>query len=363
MKLPNKQSSSSASLIVIVVILCCGGVIVYNQITNINFDLTMLSSNAVVTTGMDTRIPQAETETVPIQNTIIIPNEQGESDPQKARKPRRKKFDMAYRDSGGFLNDITNANWELMKKRVKERTNYFDPHIPNRNIKNPPLWYQENFEPDFTCQHERRIGGMGDGPKWVCDPHRLVVKQDCLVYSVGSAGNFKFETSILKEIGHNCEIHTFDPEIKGKRFGHLAPEGVNYHNWGFTSDNNTGKQQEQAQQLMNKPQQNQTSSGIYKTMKDTIKELGHEGRVIDIFKIDCEGCEWKTFHGWFDAGATLQQILVEVHRTPKNKVHDFFLGMQKAGYVTFHKEANLFTGGKCVEYAFLKMKDSFFQDM
>ncbi len=30
--------------------------------------------------------------------------------------------------------------------------------------------------------------------------------------------------------------------------------------------------------------------GEYKTMPQIMKELGHEERVIDVFKIDCEGC-------------------------------------------------------------------------
>jgi hypothetical protein len=30
----------------------------------------------------------------------------------------------------------------------------------------PARWYMNNFEPDFTCAQERRVGGVGDGPKW-----------------------------------------------------------------------------------------------------------------------------------------------------------------------------------------------------
>lgn len=261
-------------------------------------------------------------------------------------------YDLAFRDSGGFFDDITDASWALVKQRVKSRTNYFGS--PTRGIQSPHQWYQENFEPDFTCAHERRIGGMGDGPKWVCDPHRLK-ENDCLVYSVGSEGNFMFENAIMNEIGKHCEIHTFDPEIQGRPYGHLAPAGVNYHNWGFMSETEGKEAQARFYSNVNRFQ------GNFKTMKETIEELGHTGKVIDVFKIDCEGCEWTTYKGWFNSGATLRQILVEVHNTPIDKVNDFFLGMQKAGYVTFHKEPNIqFAGGKCVEYAFFKMEDSFY---
>jgi hypothetical protein len=80
-------------------------------------------------------------------------------------------------------------------------------------------------------------------------------------------------------------------------------------------------------------------------------------------KLIAKDASGRTFDGWFDAGATLRQIQVEVHQSPANKVHDFFLDMQKAGYVTFHKEPNIqFADGNCAEYAFLKLEYSFFQD-
>ena len=211
--------------------------------------------------------------------------------------------------------------------------------------------YQDNWEPDFSCLHERRIGGMGDGPKWVCDPHLIAKKRSkCLVYSVGSEGNFEFEESVLSEIHSDCEIHTFDPEIQGESFAHKAPPNVHYHAWGL--DNSNGLQK-------------QAGLENYMTLNETIQKLGHVGRTIDIFKIDCEGCELATFEGWFEADVTLKQILVEVHNSPTN-VNDFFNRIQEEGYVTFHKEPNIkYAPGStlCVEYAFLKLTKDFFKGM
>jgi hypothetical protein len=69
--------------------------------------------------------------------------------------------------------------------------------------------FLNNLQPDFTCPHERRVGGHGDGPKWTCDLHRLADKADRVVYSIGSEGNYEWEDSLIDEIGSkHCEIHT-----------------------------------------------------------------------------------------------------------------------------------------------------------
>jgi len=181
----------------------------------------------------------------------------------------------------------------------------------------------------------------------VCDPHRIAEKKDgCLVYSVGSEGKFEFELSVLNEIHEQCEVHTFDPNPS---YADNAPENIHYHSWGFASEKNT------------------YNGNTYKSLKQTIDELGHRDRVIDIFKIDCEGCEWTTFREWFFPNVyestILKQILVEVHNVP-NEADSFFRYLQKQGYVTFHKEPNIkFAGGDCVEYALLNLDKSFFEGM
>jgi hypothetical protein len=41
---------------------------------------------------------------------------------------------------------------------------------------------------------------MGDGPKWICDPHRIKGVKDCLIYSFGSNNEFDFEESVYSQV-------------------------------------------------------------------------------------------------------------------------------------------------------------------
>ena len=90
---------------------------------------------------------------------------------------------------------------------------------------------QENWEPNFSCTYERRLGSPGDGGKWVCDPHKLRTKKDCLIYSFGSENKFDFEEAVLQQIGRNCEVHTFDHTVGPNPSN--KPSGVNFHPWGL----------------------------------------------------------------------------------------------------------------------------------
>ena len=142
------------------------------------------------------------------------------------------------------------------------------------------MWYLNNLQPVFSCPHEVRVGGHGDGPKWTCDPHRLL-KKECLVYSVGSLGSYEWEDGLVDLIGTHCEIHIFDP---GNYARDGDPEGKNihYHNWGLISSYDS------------KYKMNGRRAGTFNmmTFRQIKEKLGHQKRTIDILKIDCEKCEW-----------------------------------------------------------------------
>jgi len=170
------------------------------------------------------------------------------------------------------------------------------------------------------------------------------------VYSIGSNGDFNFELGMQKEVGEGvCEFHIFDMgDYKSKVPAEL--KRAHYHQWGLTVQDPN----------VDKPVPGQQFYGLL----DIIKLLGHEKLdVIDIFKIDCEKCEWKTFQDWLGAGIPiLHQIQVELHNAPGKKAIDFFDTFERAGYLRFHKEANIqFSDGECIEYAFVKVEEKFLE--
>ena len=92
----------------------------------------------------------------------------------------------------------------------------------------------------------------------------------------------------------------FDPVSYNKRNGDFATALHPYstfHNWGLAT-----------------PELSASHPTKYKTLAQTMAELGHTNRTIDVFKIDCEWCEWFTWQEWLTVD--MRQILVETHNSP-----------------------------------------------
>eukprot|EP00986_Skeletonema_menzelii_P004745 scaffold1658_cov160-Skeletonema_menzelii.AAC.5 len=185
----------------------------------------------------------------------------------------------------------------------------------------------------------------------------------CVIYSIGSNGDFSFEKGMEEVLGPGtCEYHIFDmgdldfeEKMKLQNISRAY-----YHPWG----------------LEKQGEENLEPGAEFYGMKDTVKLLGHEILdVIDVFKIDCEKCEWRIYRDWLLSGLpSLQQIQVEIHSGDLQKMshsdnhdHDitpeipFFDFLEESGYVRFHKEPNIqYNDGSCQEYAFLKLDKEFF---
>jgi hypothetical protein len=225
-------------------------------------------------------------------------------------------------------------NWKLKKSIYKRQS--LKQHGDQAFSSNPEAiklvnsngrsYFQYNWEPDFTCDFEERIGSMGDGGKWLCNAYKIAKAEDCNVLSIGSNNDYGFETA-MHDLNPRCTIHTFDHTVTPTG----TPSYVNFHSYGLGSQ----------------------SSGNIRTMKDVIDMAGFQGKVIDVLKIDCEGCEFSVYKEFFSG--FIRQILMEIHYQNRESTDALMQGMHDHGYIIFHKEPNTFgCGGDCIEYAFLR---------
>lgn len=193
--------------------------------------------------------------------------------------------------------------------------------------------YQTTWEPTYFCNRAERIGMDGDGGKWICDIEEIQ-RSTCLVYSVGSNKDASFELEIANRLT-GCEIHTFDHTI-GPWLERPLIRNWTFHFFGL----GIGKK--------------------LKTLSKIMKQLGHENRIIDIFKIDCENCEWDAFYPLVDECSSgsvstiqyIKELNIELHgRPPYNLIQKF----AECGFVLFYKEPNIVgCAGDCVEISLIQ---------
>ena len=117
---------------------------------------------------------------------------------------------LAYIQSYGFFDDIPDAAWKRMQQRSRMAIRYRNATYPEDGSERPGWWYAHNLQPNFGCFNMERVGGLDDGPKWTCDPYRLLQRPNCLIYSIGSAGQYQWEEGLVQRLGSHCEIHVFE---------------------------------------------------------------------------------------------------------------------------------------------------------
>jgi Methyltransferase domain len=91
----------------------------------------------------------------------------------REHEPPPQPFRLAYEQSFGFFDDIPDDEWKARQELARTHRHYRDDEVHKPDHKRPNRWYMLNYPPIFICPHQYRVGGPGDGPKWVCDPHRL----------------------------------------------------------------------------------------------------------------------------------------------------------------------------------------------
>ncbi|CAJ0932699.1 unnamed protein product, partial [Mesorhabditis belari] len=71
----------------------------------------------------------------------------------------------------------------------------------------PPIFYNA-LAIEVLCPSKLRIGVVGDGGKWVCNPWRL--PDNCTIYSLGINGQIDFETDVQKITKNRCRVYGYD---------------------------------------------------------------------------------------------------------------------------------------------------------
>ncbi|KAL1498733.1 hypothetical protein AB1Y20_014043 [Prymnesium parvum] len=173
------------------------------------------------------------------------------------------------------------------------------------------------------CGRIRRVGPAGDGGKNVCFDALPPPSEPCFVLSVGVGSNvgqpsdFRFEIDLHRRLPH-CTFHVYD----GTNFNRGpildAPDFVTFFPKDF-------------------------SSTVWRS---------YAGRHIDIFKIDCEGCEFNSFEP-YENMANVEQLLVEVHGFKGHADVEHLMTELNKTHGIFYREPNIqFTDGTCIEFAF-----------
>ena len=206
------------------------------------------------------------------------------------------------------------------------------------------VWYM--FADFGHCISTAKLGGssmIGDGGKYVCNPHRI--RSPCLIYSMGVNQDITFETQFLDNVA-KCEIFAFDPaphvaqnvELQSS----LKLRNISFFPYGIGKTNTLN----QIMHMTNK--------------------LDRDGNpmLIDILKMDIEGGEFE-FLDWFTkscAAFKINQILIEFHLEGiENKVMwNHLQSLWKCGFRIFHKDPNRISDtdidtrkGSCFEVAFV----------
>lgn len=250
-------------------------------------------------------------------------------------------YELANRESFGFFNDVPERHWLLRKKIAKNRIHL---SVDAQNV--PQTYYQNNWNPEFSCEMEDYVGRAASSGKWVCDPHRLN-RPGCLVYAVAFRGGFQFEQH-LSEIAPLCEIHSFSYDDMSEDYNsrNITNNGA-FHNWGIVDE---------AGAFFSHMKHNRLQRDRYKTLTQSMQDLGHAGRTLNAVVMVCEMCEFYAYKEWLQLD--IRQLMLKVHFTTPNTT-DMFQALHDAGYANFHKEPFLNRGGRHIEFSFLKLQKSF----
>ncbi|CAI5946659.1 unnamed protein product [Closterium sp. NIES-65] len=200
------------------------------------------------------------------------------------------------------------------------------------------------FVPTYPCPRERRIGRAGDGGKWTCILKAFFAKPKITVFSIGSHGDPSFEQAVQKII--HAKPYTFDPFLNASTLAEMQSQPfMRFRNAGLVGSRT-------------KANATRHFPGVtFVTLEEGMQQAGRD--YIDIFKIDCEGCEYPVLDDLMERytarrNPPIGQLLVEFHGASTQAVMEkYFYGIQNMGFRLFHVERNAYFPNFCAEFSFI----------
>uniref|UniRef100_A0AC35EV72 Methyltransferase domain-containing protein n=1 Tax=Panagrolaimus sp. PS1159 TaxID=55785 RepID=A0AC35EV72_9BILA len=66
--------------------------------------------------------------------------------------------------------------------------------------------------PEVFCKDLIRIGTVGDGGKWICNPTAMLNWPECKIYSLGTSNDPSFEEDLQKLLNNTCQVRSVDKD-------------------------------------------------------------------------------------------------------------------------------------------------------
>lgn len=190
-------------------------------------------------------------------------------------------------------------------------------------------WFQMFVVPQISCPTAVRVGSIGDGGKWVCNPWRA--PKDCVIYSFGVNGDTSFESDMYDVTKKRCKFYSFDVTPQNDEL--FKSFGGTFRKWNISdkTDNAT----------------------MEWSIIDIAKHFSHQQ--IDFIKIDIEANEYKAMppflNSTFISNNKVCQIFIEMHKYV-GQWKSLQAQLEKSGFLMFYKEANMMCPS-CYEYSYI----------
>ena len=214
------------------------------------------------------------------------------------------------------------------------------------DVEQPSLTFPQVYElypVTYDCDRNQmlRIGGEGDGAKWYCGEFSSVSvssdsnsnsEDECVVFSLGSNGDFTFEQAFRKQFGDSCKIFTFDCT------GEWTDPSTEFRPWCLDGRDRTD------------------GGRIYKTWSTILRDVGVKH--VSYLKIDIEGFEFEVIPEVLTSPVSElpRQVAIEVHAPDAQKdlsevkaITQLMLAFENAGYQIASNEINV-KCDRCCEF-------------